>query len=820
MSIDANDVKQAAAGKWPEILTTLGGIPPESLNGKNGPCPRCGGTDRFRFIDPEAGACYCNQCFREQNGDGLAALCFAKGWTFPEAVKQTAEYLGLSNGNGRAKAAPKTRPGSTNSQPRIVKSYDYRDEAGELVFQSVRMEPKDFRQRKPKPGGGWDWSVKGCPVVPYRLPEILAEPERGVIVCEGEKDCDSLAAVGLLATCNAGGAGKWTQEHAQFLRGRRVVILPDNDPAGQEHAQGVAASLQGVASSVRIAELPGLDEKGDVSDWLAAGGTKAELVELIKATPEWQPSLRNSANPEGKGGFVDIQPWRDFPTAALPEPLQSFVRVGATAIGCDDSFLALPTLAACAGAIGATYRVSLKRAWSEPSVLWTATVGESGSLKSPPFRLALRPIKQIQRDELNRMPGRMVQYQADVERFNVDMTRWKKSGGHGDPPLKPDEPRPWRSVVSDATIESLAPILLDNPRGILCARDELAAWIGSFDKYNAGKRQGDGANWLSLYDAEPIIVDRKGGVPKTIYVPSAAVSVCGTIQPGILQTIFGDEERDSGLFARLLLAMPPNKPALWREDDIPEHVEASYESLVRGLLDLAPGWDAEGNPRPRMIPLARDAKALFVKWHDEHARELADRTGDEAASYSKLKGACSRLALVFHCIRAVSGGLASSSASEIDLATMESAIELTQWFKHESLRVLALFNESDEERQIRLLLDWLQRRDGGTTPREAAQGMRAFDTPAEAEKAMGKLVKAGIGAWEEIPPGHKGGRPSRRFNLLPTSTKPQNSEENRGFVDGANRPTDVASTKPSESRGKQGFVDSDGINTEREVFEI
>ena len=92
-------------------------------------------------------------------------------------------------------------------------------------------------------------------------------------MAEGEKDCDTLSRLGLVATCNAEGAGKWRQSHADRLKGRRVAILPDNDDAGRKHAEQVAASLQGKATDVRVVALPGLADKGDVSDWLAHGGT-------------------------------------------------------------------------------------------------------------------------------------------------------------------------------------------------------------------------------------------------------------------------------------------------------------------------------------------------------------------------------------------------------------------------------------------------------------------------------------------------------------------------------------------------------------------
>jgi hypothetical protein len=93
-----------------------------------------------------------------------------------------------------------------------------------------------------------------------------------------------------------------------------------------------------------------------------------------------------------------------------------------------------------------------------------------------------------------------------------------------------------RFVVSEA----LAPILQANPRGLLLARDELAGWIGSFDRYaNKGKASADSANWLSMFNAENITVDRKTGFPRTIHVPRAAVCVVGGIQPAILRRALG-----------------------------------------------------------------------------------------------------------------------------------------------------------------------------------------------------------------------------------------------------------------------------------------
>jgi len=193
--------------------------------------------------------------------------------------------------------------GQPKVKPTLVKTYDYRTADGELQFQVLRYEPKTFRQRRPD-GNGWAWSVKGIEQVPYRLPELLAQADATVYVVEGEKDADNMAQIGLVATCNAGGAGKWHNTHAKHLKGRHVVILPDQDKAGRDHAQKVAKTLDGIAEIVSILELPGLPGKGDVTDWLNAGGTAEQLMELTQ-TMAVKPESEEDAEEEIKRSQTD-----------------------------------------------------------------------------------------------------------------------------------------------------------------------------------------------------------------------------------------------------------------------------------------------------------------------------------------------------------------------------------------------------------------------------------------------------------------------------------------------------------------------------------
>lgn len=194
-----------------------------------------------------------------------------------------------------------------------VATYDYRDDAGNLVYQAVRYEPKDFRPRRPDPSapGGWAYKLDGVPRVLYRLADVLAaDTSETVYYCEGEKDADAGAALGLLATTHNGGAENLTFEAAQALRGRRVAILPDNDKAGRKGAAKTAALLANLAADVRIVTLPGLPEAGDLSDWLAAGGTVEELARLTADAPRWTLDKASAAPPALGVLLADVRPER------------------------------------------------------------------------------------------------------------------------------------------------------------------------------------------------------------------------------------------------------------------------------------------------------------------------------------------------------------------------------------------------------------------------------------------------------------------------------------------------------------------------------
>ena len=182
----------------------------------------------------------------------------------------------------------------------IIATYDYRDETGKLLYQVVRYDPKDFRQRKPDDKGDWVYSLEGVRRVLYRLPELLrASMTEWVYVVEGEKDADNLSARNFVVTTNSGGARKWNDDYNRYFKGRLVVIIPDNDEPGRDHAKLVASLLHGIATTVKIVELPDLSPKGDVSDWLDSGGPEKvkELIRLTDEAPMFEPDLIDTSRP-------------------------------------------------------------------------------------------------------------------------------------------------------------------------------------------------------------------------------------------------------------------------------------------------------------------------------------------------------------------------------------------------------------------------------------------------------------------------------------------------------------------------------------------
>ena len=270
-----------------------------------GPCPVCGGTDRFG-INTEKQLWNCRGCGKGGDVIDLVQHIDASDFTAACTMLAGERPQAKPNGNGKDHAAAEPEKIATAK-------FRYDDEAGNLLFASLApnirtptaaLSPKTASARRHSTSAGpiptGQASGSGMSTA-CRSPEAVGNGHFVVIV-EGEAKVDLLRSWNVPATCNAGGAGKWKPEHSAFLQGADVVILPDNDQPGRKHRDVVGASLQGIAASIRVLDLPNLPPKADVKDWATAGGTVEQFHDLIerKAKP-WAPhSATSEAGPKAK----------------------------------------------------------------------------------------------------------------------------------------------------------------------------------------------------------------------------------------------------------------------------------------------------------------------------------------------------------------------------------------------------------------------------------------------------------------------------------------------------------------------------------------
>jgi hypothetical protein len=594
----------------------------------------------------------------------------------------------------------------------------------------VRYKPKAFYQRRPGPNGGAIWNLDGVPRVLYRLPELLhSSPTEPVFIVEGEKDANNVAGLGLVAVTNAGGAGKWRPEYNEPLRDRDVIILPDNDEPGRRHAAQVAEALAGIAKSVRIVVLPGLPEKGDVSDWIATGGTAEELRRLAEQTPP-QPALAAPV-PDGWGRPLplgEVPAVAPFPLDVLPTPLGRFAQEAAEALGCPVDYVAVPLLAVAGGAIGQSRALALTRTHEQRASLYAAIVGPTGSLKTPAQKLVVAPLHEAQRRHLDAWRRARAEYECRREAtaaapkpdpdempnpdYEMAMRGLAAPVAAEAAPLA--EPVLKRVVVADCTCEALALVLEENPRGVLIDRDELTAWVLAMNAYRAGKGA-DRQFFLSAWAGREAIVDRKGSHERgPIVLPYPFLCVVGGLPPALLYRLqLGQRGRpadDDGFLDRLLFCYPEELPCRaerWLE--VSDEALTAWRGAVEALAGLAMEAQSGASAtwwRPHFLRLTATGRLAWERFTQVHADEMnaAEFPPYLRGPWSKLRGYGARLALIVHCLRQVCG---EATEGDVGGEDMDRAARLVAYFKSHARKVYAAMDADPTVAEARRVLECL-----------------------------------------------------------------------------------------------------------------
>lgn len=460
-------------------------------------------------------------------------------------------------------------------------------------------------------------------------------------------------------------------------------------------------------------------------------------AEILSATPEWRP----------------------FPVDLMPKTVRDYVLDVSSGLAVDPAMTAVPMISVLAGLVGTKVHLNMDpnaaKPWLIRPIFWTATVAYSGSSKTPAWEAA---------DDLAQLVERKLRADNEMalSQWEQDVQAWKDedAADRGPRPVKPVEKR---LVVDDATVEGIGLILADNPNGLLLSTDELRNWVDTFTRYRKSGGGGDASRWLPFHGGKRFVVDRKGGDRPSIYVPHAAVSVTGTIQPGILARIIGDEERESGFFARMLLAMPPGRPRLWRpsKGDKPTGSRMVVEEMAFKLF-------ARQDGEVRLDPRAQSA---FMAWQHAWATDsYLMASPDLVAFRTKLEEYSLRLALLYFLVdNAWEHHLPAFIPTEYVGAGMRTA----EWFLTENLRVQAVLHQTGAEAQrYKDIVTWAREKCAPGAPLEA--GFAARDIlrsrlvadAVEAASVIEQMAEAGLVA--EVKHKKSGpGRPGKRF--LPVS---------------------------------------------------
>jgi hypothetical protein len=582
-----------------------------------------------------------------------------------------------------------------------------------------------------------------------------------VIHTEGCKDALTAQRQLGMAGVTSGSCTSWKSEFVQDYEGAEEVwIVPDNDDEGRAYAQQIAQDLAGVVPTIKIVDLPGLPEKGDLTDWMDAGHTKEELLELVATAPALDSS---QAWPE-KPVALDIQlpAVEELRESLIPGPLSKWVfDVAKRMDNAAPDFVAAAAVVQAGALLGRKLGIRPKRHddWVVIPNLWGGLVGMPASMKTPALEAALKPIKRLAakakidyEDALKNHDFDKVIYaaqhkalketlQAKAKELTLDkgsaddLKAFKKEFEE----LKePEAPIQRRYVTNDTTIEKLAEILAENPDGILYYADELMRFLRGLDRVG---READRAFYLEAWNGSGSFeVDRIGR--GSIFVPALCVSLLGGIQPGPLSKYVIDAMEDTdkadGLLQRFQVMVYPDLRS--NPTDIIPDAKArnkAYE-VFENLANLDAGeFGAAASPDDvPTIGFSEEAQEIFNEWRAEFEPRYGSKDQLVAIQSHMLKfrSLFASLALIFEAIDFVGGSSSGGSISKI------SAMQAAGWCEYLESHALRVYSPlmDTPERRAELLLHKILTKEikPGAKVREIYRkqwsGLKTYESVAEA----------------------------------------------------------------------------------------
>lgn len=392
-------------------------------------------------------------------------------------------------------------------------------------------------------------------------------------------------------------------------------------------------------------------------------------------------------------------------------------------------------LTAIATAVGDTCWLKVKTEWMERPLMYVALLGNPGSVKSHPMKFAMKPI--LDRDIQSR------------KLYSEQLKEYRKRLKAGEDPPKP---KCRQRIVQDVTMEGLCKILEDNSAGLCLWSDELANWLGSMDKYRKGGN--DVGTWLSIFNAQPIFVDRKG-VDDKITIARPFVNVIGSIQPKVFAKYFSGQLRHNGLLSRILVIFNDDQDKMPYDSymDVPEELVERWRNLIDTILDLTDGYYEFGEA---VYTLSEDAKAAFSTWSDRNTdavNEEADKTICEF--FQKIKNYVYRFALVLQILEEIL--VNKNSDNVVRSKAMIFSTMLGDYLMGNARRVIDLLGLTDDSavtpKSFQQIYDQLPDKFTKTQANEVARALGFSDSIVDkfCKERQGKtIVRLGHGQYQKM----------------------------------------------------------------------
>jgi hypothetical protein len=688
----------------------------------------------------------------------------------------------------------------------VVERYEFKKPDGSFVLKEDGKRDKKFSRRRPDPMGkeSWIWNVDGAPVVPYRLPQLIAAvaEKNTILIVEGESKADLLSSWNVPATCCAGGAEKWCAEHSKFLRGADVVILPDNDGPGRLHLDSVGKLLRSVANSIRVLDLPNLPPKGDIIDWAKQGGTVEQLRELIarEAKPWTQQESAGASFSEGfdsfdssRGGHFSgwpepkplpkgLPPVAPFDPDFLPDAISPWVMDITNRMQCQADYVAVAAMTGLGAVIGR--RVGIKPQmntdWVEVPNIWGASIGRPGLMKSGAQHAGVGPLHHLEAEAAKKNAAALQAYQAELDDYKIrrEVNRqFKKEALKGETKqllelgAEPMSPVDIRYHTNDTSYESLGELLVGNPYGLLVERDELISLLQYLERDDQATARGfylSGWSGQNPYTFDRIIRGHR-------HIEAVCISVLGNTQPAriseyVRRANAGGAGGD-GLIQRFGLLAWPDVPPEWKNVDVPpdgvarQRAWSIFERISKMDASEAHRLGATQDKFDK-IPAFRFTDAAhvqFLEWREEHERRL--RSGELSPALeghlSKYRKLVPGLALINH--------LADGKEGNVDLREVLKAIAYAEYLETHARRVYSSASES-ETAAAQAILKHIRK--GDLTDRFTAREVHRprWSNLTEHEQVasgLSLLVDFDYLAETELAPKPRGGRPKVVYSINP-----------------------------------------------------